>query len=113
MGGFDDPGLAGGESVSRSITDVLRELHRRGFTDHLRAVPGGRVRCGACAEAVSASELEVAAFERLEGASDPADMLLVVAATCPSCGAAGALVLTYGPLASPEDSEVEALLPIS
>ena len=31
-------------------------------------------------------------------------MLAVVALTCPNCAARGALVLNYGPVATPEDA---------
>ena len=47
---------------------------------------------------------------RLEGASDPADMSLVVPLDCPDCGARGVLVLRYGPEASMEEADVLAVL---
>jgi hypothetical protein len=45
-------------------------------------------------------------MHRLEGASDPADMLAAVAATCPTCGTRGVLVANYGPEAMIEDADV-------
>ena len=45
-------------------------------------------------------------LRRLEGASDPAEMMAVVAITCPRCEARGVLVLGYGPAAAVEDSDV-------
>ena len=47
---------------------------------------------------------------RLEGASDPADMMMVVPTTCPECGARGSLILHYGPAASAEEADVMAAL---
>lgn len=43
---------------------------------------------------------------RTEGASDPADMALVVALECPTCGAKGVLALKYGPGAAAEEAEL-------
>ena len=47
----------------------------------------------------------------MEGASDPDDMTLVVAARCPHCGAGGVVVLGYGPTASEADAAVLVRLP--
>ena len=44
---------------------------------------------------------------RLEGASDPTDMVIVLSFHCPICDRAGTLVLHYGPDAGEE--EVDAL----
>ena len=43
---------------------------------------------------------------RLEGASDPDDMISVVAVTCPRCGTGGTLVLKYGPTAPENEAAV-------
>lgn len=94
----------------RSLIDVLTEYENRGFRCQFRARPGGVVECDACNTECDAADLKVAAYARLEGASDPADMMLVVAASCPGCGEQGTLVLVYGPMAPEEDSEVEARL---
>ena len=45
-------------------------------------------------------------LRRLEGASDPDDMMAVVALECGVCGAAGTMVLGYGPSATAADSDV-------
>jgi hypothetical protein len=50
--------------------------------------------------------VELVSIRRLEGASDPADMLAVVALRCPACGAQGVLTLGYGPDTSPEEADV-------
>ena len=46
----------------------------------------------------------------MEGASDPADMITVVATSCPVCGADGTMVLGYGPAASDLDAAVSRAL---
>lgn len=45
-------------------------------------------------------------MRRLEGASDPDDMMAVAAVTCPVCRIDGVLVLSYGPAASAEHADV-------
>ena len=45
-------------------------------------------------------------LRRLEGASDPDDMLAVVGLACPHCSAQGTAVLGYGPEAAAVDAEV-------
>jgi hypothetical protein len=45
-------------------------------------------------------------LERLEGASDPDEMLAVCAVECPECQAHGTLVLTYGPETTFEDGRI-------
>lgn len=51
------------------------------------------------------------ALHRLEGASDPDDMAVVVAVTCPQCSVGSALVLSYGPTASGIEADVLRALP--
>ena len=54
----------------------------------------------------AARDLVVHLERRLEGASDPDDLALVVATNCPICGAPATLVLSYGPHASDQDSDI-------
>jgi len=44
-------------------------------------------------------------LERLEGDSDPSEMLAVCAVECPKCGSKGTLVLTFGPESTREDDD--------
>lgn len=94
-----------------SMFEILRDLQADGYESDLFAVEGGSVRCGTCGTVSPAASLEVAELRRMEGASDPADMAAVVAATCPSCGQKGVMVVMYGPEAGPADSDVLAALP--
>lgn len=43
---------------------------------------------------------------RVEGASDPADLSMLVAVECPNCGTRGALVVRYGPEASADEADL-------
>ena len=62
-------------------------------------------------EAESAADaVAVERLSRTEGASDPADMVVVAAVRCPRCDARGTLALKYGPGASPEEAEILAHL---
>jgi len=95
----------------RTLLDVLSGMEERGYHAQFRSRPGGRVACDACGEEMDAADLTVDHIDRLEGVSDPADMMLVAAVACANCGVKGTLVLTYGPMASIVDSDVEARLP--
>lgn len=56
-----------------------------------------RLRCSSCGTVSPPETFDRVWSERLEGASDPADMLHVSALCCPACGDGGVLVLNYGP----------------
>ncbi len=77
-----------------------------GYTGQMAARPGGSLICFTCHEQSDVSEADVAELRRTEGASDPDDMLAVVALTCPRCGARATVVLGYGPEAGEDDAEV-------
>jgi hypothetical protein len=85
---------------------VLRSLEASGHTGQFRAVEGGDVECLTCHATTPATDVEADDVTRLEGASDPADMLMVVPLRCPACQTLGTLVVGYGPESSPEDSDV-------
>ncbi|MCU1401384.1 MAG: hypothetical protein JWN62_4493 [Acidimicrobiales bacterium] len=89
-----------------TVTEVLAAYAEGGFTGEFSAVQGAQLECHTCNNTVSAGEVVMSSLRRLEGASDPADMVAVVALTCPSCGGRGATVLAFGPAASAEDSDV-------
>ncbi len=99
------------QGEAETLTDVLRELEGQGFTSQFAAQPGGRLRCIECGHEFVPEHATVDTVRRLEGASDPDDMLAVLPVTCPKCGARGTLVLAYGPEAPLEDSEVLVALP--
>src|SRR2546429_3137865 len=67
---------------------------------------GGQVECLTCHRLSTADETVFRQLRRLEGASDPDDMLAVVGLACPHCSAQGTAVLGYGPEAEAVDTEV-------
>lgn len=97
---------AHGETDNLTIVDVLRRLEELGFTGQFRPLPGARVQCVACRGESPADHTVLRELRRLEGASDPDDMLAVVGLACPHCEAKGTAVLGYGPEADPVDAEV-------
>lgn len=90
---------------TQTIDGVLGRFADEGYSDQMAAREGGRIMCFACREESDAVEVTVTALRRLEGASDPDDMLAVAALVCPHCDAHGVVVLKFGPDAPPEDSD--------
>lgn len=88
------------------LGEAVRELEAAGYRGQMAARPGARVMCFTCRRESDAATVEVAALRRLEGPSDPADMLAVAALTCPNCGTRGTVVLSYGPEAEEDDADV-------
>jgi hypothetical protein len=103
----DLPGVAQG---AETLLDVLRDLGDQGFAGEFAAAEPdgateqGRIVCANCHHVFAADAPGVSEIRRLEGASDPDDMLAVAALTCPNCATRGTLVLNYGPTATVEDS---------
>ena len=102
----NEPAVAGVAQDASTLTDVLAGFEAEGFVGQLIARDGAEVECGECRTFTPAGSLTVSALRRLEGASDPSDMLAVAAATCPHCGTKGTIVLGYGPDASGADTDV-------
>ena len=105
--------VAGAPSDNATLTEVLADLTDRGWTESFFAVGGGALRCGRCRQEIACADVAVEESRRLEGASDPDDMLLVVAVRCPACDAQGSAALAFGPEASPEDSDAIAALDLA
>jgi len=94
---------------AEQLGDVLRAADHLGFDAQITIeedAPPGTLRCGRCDHTAPVEEFERAWSRRLEGASDPDDMLHVSALRCPHCGEGGALVCHYGPEASAAEAEV-------
>ncbi len=85
---------------------MLASYERAGFAGDFSVDDEAMVLCHTCQGHVAPSDLQVVSLRRLEGASDPADMLAVVALSCPICGVDGMLLLNYGPEASAEHAQV-------
>jgi hypothetical protein len=105
-----DEDLTGVARGAETLLDVLGELADRGYTGEFAAAEvdestqRGRIVCSTCHQVFAADAPDVGDLRRLEGASDPDDMLAVAALTCPNCSTRGTLVLNYGPTATVEDS---------
>lgn len=93
-----------------TLTEVLAGYADGGFTGSFSAIEGSAVECHQCNARSDAASIIMSSLRRLEGASDPADMMAVVALECPACHAQGTLVLGFGPAASAEDSDVLLVL---
>jgi hypothetical protein len=115
-----DRGAAGEDSMTPrpgvpsdhdTTSGVLGSLEEEGIRASF--VPGdapGTLRCTVCDCESRAGTFEVVAERRMEGASDPDDMVMVVGARCPVCHISGAVVLGYGAEASEKDADIVAAL---
>lgn len=89
-----------------TLGELLAAFEAEGYRGQMAARPSGFVLCTGCHQESPAGEMQVDGLERVEGPSDPADMLAVVALVCPICKTHGTLVVGYGPEAGPDDAEV-------
>jgi len=93
-------------SDNTTLVDVLASYREAGFANTFWAEDNTSVRCGSCSSVLDARRFAMHSIRRLEGASDPADMVAVIATACPVCAARGTMVLGYGPMASGADHAV-------
>ena len=70
----DDPGVP---SDHTTLTAVLDEYASAGYTGHFEVVSESAITCLTCQEDSAPPEVAMAGLRRLEGASDPADMMSV------------------------------------
>jgi hypothetical protein len=100
-----------------TLLDVLGRYTRHGFIGSFTATGtnapegSGRLRCETCRAEFAADTAPVTEMRRLEGASDPDDMLAVFALECPRCATRGSLVVNFGPTATPADAAALLALP--
>lgn len=88
------------------LTAVLAQLAEQGYRGQFKVLPGGRVECLSCHGSDEAWRYRADEVTRLEGASDPDDMVMVAPLCCRDCDTPGTLVLSYGPESAPEDADV-------
>ena len=91
---------------AQTLTEAVAALEAAGYTGQFRVLEQARVQCLTCRQEFAAKRAAIESLRRLEGASDPDDMLAVVALECPECATRGSLVLGYGPDASIEESQL-------
>ena len=96
----------GGEEGGITLDEIVEQFEAAGHTGQMAARPGGRLLCFTCRTGSDADRVEVVGLRRMEGASDPADMLAVAALVCPVCGTKATVVLGYGPESSEDDADV-------
>ena len=90
------------------LSEVVDRLAAAGYAGQFQAQEGGTLLCLTCRESFDASTAQADQVTRLEGASDPADMAIVVPLRCPHCETGGALVAHYGPESTEAESDVLA-----
>jgi len=109
----DDDAAEATESMTATdapLIDVLNRFHRAGWSANHLATPDGCVRCGNCNTTSAAGSITIDAKHRLEGASDPQDMMYVFGFSCPTCHTRGVIVAGFGPAASEQDQQLIAAL---
>ena len=89
-----------------TMTAILEGYAQGGFDSSFSVTDDSEMECHTCNAVSRASTVSMSSLRRMEGASDPDDMVAVVALTCPACGARGTAVLGFGPMATLQDSEV-------
>lgn len=108
-----DRPVPGAPSDGATLTEMINSLAEEGFVHQFSPVEGAAVECSQCATTVGADALDVTSIRRLEGASDPDDMMSLIAARCPNCDALGTLLLGYGVNASVDDADISRALNVS
>lgn len=102
--------IEGVPSDNTTMTEVLNALRDIGFTASFTGQDDALLRCDHCGVTAAAASFDVNDTRRLEGASDPDDLVTLVAARCPSCGSGGTVVLGYGVNATSQDADIAAAL---
>jgi hypothetical protein len=93
-----------------SLAELVTGFEAAGFRGQMAARPGGRLVCFVCHREFAAGDADLVAMRRTEGASDPGDMVAVLALKCPHCGTKATAVLGFGPESDEDDAEVLRLL---
>ena len=93
-------------SDNTTLVEVLERYDASGYSGQFGVTDEIEVRCFACRRSMRPEDVELVSLRRMEGASDPDDMLAVAALECPNCGTRGTAVITYGPEMGPDDAEV-------
>ena len=95
-----------GPSDNTTLADVIRSYEDAGFIGQFGITEEGLLQCFTCSTNSRAGDAALHSLRRMEGASDPADMLAVLAVSCPNCATRGTVVVHYGPEAEPGESAV-------
>lgn len=98
-----EPGVP---SDHTTLSSILDDYAAAGFNGQFELTSESAVTCVTCGRDSAPAEYAMAGLRRLEGASDPDDMLSVIAVACPRCNAKGTLILGFGPNASADEASV-------
>jgi hypothetical protein len=101
-----EPKGEGTSSHESTMVDVLEAYAQGGFGSSFVVTDDSDLECVECSTVSPPAAVSMSSLRRLEGASDPDDMVAVVAITCPACKARGTAVLGFGPMATAQDSDV-------
>ncbi len=104
MSAGPDVDLSGSEGTT--VTEVLAAYAEGGFDSSFEITDDSQLRCLTCQAVVAPDTVAMSSLRRMEGESDPDDMLAIVAITCPACGARGTSLLAFGPNATAQDHDV-------
>jgi len=99
-------------SDNATLLEILDGLRDQGYRNSFSSRDGGELACSSCGTTCSPERLHIDWVRRLEGASDPDDEMIVVAAACRDCGGLGVAVLGFGPSASAPDADVVGRLAV-
>lgn len=101
----------GATAGASSLDEVLVAARRQGATTDMSPTGAGSIRCGGCGSISRPDEVGREWVHRLEGSSDPDELLSASAIRCPRCDRVGVLVLPFGPLADEVEADIARRLP--
>ena len=97
---------AGSAPHDDALLDVTDQMAAAGGDGQFQTLEGAQIRCLTCRERFGADTQHADDVARLEGASDPADMAMLVPVVEQFGHTTGTLVVRYGPEASAEEAEL-------
>jgi hypothetical protein len=103
--------VPGAPSDNTTAVSELDDLRAQGYDGDFVIRDGPVVCCRSCDHCVEPEQLQIDVFRRLEGASEPDEMSVILGLTCPSCGSKGSLLISYGTNASELDADLLTRLP--
>jgi hypothetical protein len=93
-------------SDNTTLVEVLERYDASGYSGQFGVTDEIEVRCFACRRSMRPEDVELVSLRRMEGASDPDDMLAIAALRCPHCDTRGTVTLGYGPDSAAEEAEL-------
>ncbi len=91
-----------------SLTKAIAARRDRDDLGHgqFQVVDDAQIHCLTCGKQFPGDQVDADDIDRLEGASDPADLSMVVPVHCPHCDTSGPLIVRYGPEASAQEADL-------